>query len=133
MTLGQRLKIARIKSNLKQNEAASKINISGNVLSTYERDIRDPDTQTLKKLAELYNVSADFLLDINSEDTREFDLSSPLDKAFNDVLTELSYKDLKFLSNGEIDDETAQLVKVALKNGVNFVEEYLSAKDNKKK
>ncbi|MBM0066745.1 helix-turn-helix domain-containing protein [Alkalicoccobacillus gibsonii] len=133
MTLGQRLRIARIQSNLKQKEAAKKLNISNNVLSTYERDFRDPDTQTLKKLAELYNVSADFLLDINSENTKEIDLSNPLDKTFNEVLLELSTEDIQFLSKGEIDEETAQLVKVALKNGVNFVDEYLSAKNNKKK
>ncbi|MGN7312655.1 helix-turn-helix domain-containing protein [Alkalicoccobacillus gibsonii] len=133
MTLGQRLRIARIQSNLKQKEAAKKLNISNNVLSTYERDFRDPDTQTLKKLAELYNVSADFLLDINSENAKEIDLSNPLDKTFNEVLLELSTEDIQFLSKGEIDEETAQLVKVALKNGVNFVDEYLSAKNNKKK
>ena len=132
MTLGQRLKIARIQSNLKQNEAAQKINISGNVLSTYERDIRDPDTQTLKKLCELYKISADFLLDIQSENVeKQFNLNTPLEEPFNEVLTELSFDDLRYL-NEDMSNEAKLLVKVSVRNIVKSIDEFLSLNDNKK-
>ncbi|MFK3937953.1 helix-turn-helix domain-containing protein [Alkalihalobacillus sp. NPDC078783] len=127
MTLGQRLKIARIQSNLKQNKAAEMINISGNVLSTYERDIRDPDTQTLKKLCELYSISSDFLLDIKSEDVESsFKIANPLTDPFNEVLTELTFEELKYLSS-HISDDDKNLLKTMVKNAVISVDEYLSS------
>ncbi|WP_411346786.1 helix-turn-helix domain-containing protein [Paenibacillus sp. WLX1005] len=41
---------------------AQKLGVTNAVLSNYERDVRDPDTATLKKIAELLEVSADYLL-----------------------------------------------------------------------
>ena len=60
--LPQRLKEARIAANLKQKEAAEKIEISNGSLSLYEKGKRGPDPETLTKLADLYNVSVDWLL-----------------------------------------------------------------------
>lgn len=62
MSLGKRLKNAREKKNWSQLYVAKKVGITNAVLSNYERDYRDPDTETLKKLAELYDVSVDYLL-----------------------------------------------------------------------
>ncbi len=62
MSLGARLKKEREKRNWSQITVAKKIGITNAVLSNYERDYRDPDTETLKKLAELYEVSIDYLL-----------------------------------------------------------------------
>ncbi|MEK5069575.1 helix-turn-helix domain-containing protein [Sporosarcina sp. FSL K6-1508] len=63
MNLGGRLKKEREKRNWSQIYVAQKVNITNAVLSNYERGIRDPDTETLKKLADLYEVSVDLLLD----------------------------------------------------------------------
>lgn len=60
-TLGARLKEAREKKRLTQIEVSKKLGISNGTLSGYERDYRDPDTATLKKLANLYEVSIDWL------------------------------------------------------------------------
>lgn len=62
MSLGYRLKKEREKRNWSQKFVAEKIGITNTVLSNYERDYRDPDTETLKKLADLYGVSTDYLL-----------------------------------------------------------------------
>jgi transcriptional regulator with XRE-family HTH domain len=62
MLLPERLKEARLAANLRQKEAAKKLKISGSSLSHYESGERDPDTETLTKLANLYNVSVDWLL-----------------------------------------------------------------------
>lgn len=64
MTLGERLKAAREKKGWSQLYVAQKLGIANTVLSNYERDYRDPDTETLKRLAELYEVSTDYLLGI---------------------------------------------------------------------
>jgi transcriptional regulator with XRE-family HTH domain len=59
--LGSRLKEARERRNLKQNRVAKIIGIHNSTLAKYESDTRDPDTDTLTKLAELYDVSIDWL------------------------------------------------------------------------
>lgn len=62
MSLGTRLKNEREKRNWSQITVAKKIGITNAVLSNYERDYRDPDTETLTRLANLYEVSTDYLL-----------------------------------------------------------------------
>ncbi|WP_281659095.1 helix-turn-helix transcriptional regulator [Halobacillus sp. Cin3] len=60
--LSNRLKEARNRAGYKQIEAAKRIGISNGTLSGYEREYRDPDTETLEKMAEVYDVSIDWLL-----------------------------------------------------------------------
>lgn len=62
MALGDRLKKARENKRYTQMDVAIKLGISNGTLSGYERDYRDPDTDTLKKLADLYEVSPNYLL-----------------------------------------------------------------------
>lgn len=60
--LGKRLKQARERKKLSQIEAAKLLGISNGTLSGYERNYRDPDTNVLEKMADLYEVSTDYLL-----------------------------------------------------------------------
>ena len=62
MSLGKRLREARMRKGLTQEEAAKHLDITFQALSNYERDIRDPDTNLLKKIADLYGVTTDYLL-----------------------------------------------------------------------
>lgn len=73
MSLGKRLKTEREKRGWSQIYVANKVGITNAVLSNYERDYRDPDTETLKKLAELYEVSVDYLLGRDEPSTPEPD------------------------------------------------------------
>jgi repressor LexA len=74
MSLGSRLKNARNQKSLTQNDAAKKLGITFQALSNYERDVRDPDTTLLKKMAELYDVTTDHLL--SRTDYRTADIAS---------------------------------------------------------
>ncbi len=69
MSLGSRLKKERERRNWSQIYVAEKIGITNAVLSNYERNYRDPDTETLKKLALLYEVKTDYLLGITDNPT----------------------------------------------------------------
>lgn len=60
--LGSRLKKAREKKGFSQKDVAKWLGITGSSLSNYERGDRDPDTTILVRLADLYDVSADYLL-----------------------------------------------------------------------
>lgn len=93
MSLGKRLKEQREKRNWSQIYVANKIGITNAVLSNYERDIRDPDTDTLKKLANLYEVSTDYLLD--RTDTPKNNKINSLDE-INNILSGLKIDDVFF-------------------------------------
>lgn len=62
MALGDKLREAREEKGLKQNYVAGLLGITNQALSNWERGERDPDTPTLHRLAEIYNVSTDWLL-----------------------------------------------------------------------
>lgn len=62
LTLGKRLKLLRNEKEKTQQEVAEIIDIGHHALSYYERDQREPDMKVLKKLADYYNVTTDYLL-----------------------------------------------------------------------
>lgn len=61
--LALRLKKARIRAGLKQVQVYEKTGINNKTLSGYENGVSEPDAKTLRKLAELYEVSIDWLMD----------------------------------------------------------------------
>ena len=61
-TLGTRLKNARRIRGLSQEQVAEMIGMHPVTISKYERDLQDPATNALKAMANLYGVSADWLL-----------------------------------------------------------------------
>lgn len=61
VTLGKRLRKAREQAKLTQEEAAQQLGITNVVLSRYENDRRRPDPETMRKLADCYRVSLDYL------------------------------------------------------------------------
>lgn len=91
MSLGFRLKREREKRGWSQKYVAKKIGITNTVLSNYERDYRDPDTDTLRKLAELYEVSVDYLLcrtnnkDIELTEKDERDIAKRMEQIKKDL------------------------------------------------
>lgn len=60
--LARRLKNLREEHGYYQKYVADKLGIKSNTLSGYENGTRMPDPIMLSKLADLYNVSADYLL-----------------------------------------------------------------------
>lgn len=62
MEFGDRIAHLRNNKNLTQNDLADKVGISRASLSHYEKNRREPDYDTLKKLADFFNVSTDFIL-----------------------------------------------------------------------
>jgi transcriptional regulator with XRE-family HTH domain len=72
-TMGARLKSARNKKKMTQEVVAKKLGISFGTLSGYERNYRDPDTETLSKLAEMYGVSVSWLVNGKEEKLSEYE------------------------------------------------------------
>jgi transcriptional regulator with XRE-family HTH domain len=62
MTLGKRLTSLRVERGYTQEELAKMLGITRASLSHYENDRREADYETLKKMAECFDVSIDYLL-----------------------------------------------------------------------
>ena len=62
-----RLKEIRKERGLKQKEIAKLIGISPMAYSYYEREERQPDIKTLKKISELFNVPVDYIIENENE------------------------------------------------------------------
>lgn len=60
--LGLRLRKLRTSFKLNQEELGKKIGVGKTTISQYESETRSPDTGTLQKIAEVFNVSTDYLL-----------------------------------------------------------------------
>ena len=67
MNLGSSLFQARKKSGLSQEEVAEKLGVSRQTISKWETDETVPDIYQAKKMARLYNVSLDDLIEFDVE------------------------------------------------------------------
>lgn len=67
MNLGNSLFYARKKSGLSQEEVAEKIGVSRQTISKWETNETVPDIYQSKKMARLYNVSLDDLIEFDIE------------------------------------------------------------------
>lgn len=69
MILGERLKALRTAKKMSQKELAERIGIAKSVISFYESGDRFPSYDVLIKIARIFNVTTDYLLDVERERT----------------------------------------------------------------
>lgn len=62
MSVGNLITKLRKRRNLTQEGLAERVGISRASLSHYEKDRREPDYETLRKLADFFEVTTDYLL-----------------------------------------------------------------------
>ncbi len=68
---GDKLKELRINRQLSQDGLGEILGTSGKNVSSWERGIARPDIDTLKVMAEFFNVSSDYLLSIQEKEEIE--------------------------------------------------------------
>jgi transcriptional regulator with XRE-family HTH domain len=73
MNIGNRIAFLRDQRGLTQEELSSSLGISRAALSHYEKNRREPDTETLGKIADLFEVSLDYLVGRTSQSTTTLD------------------------------------------------------------
>jgi transcriptional regulator with XRE-family HTH domain len=73
MNIGNRIAFLRDQRGLTQEELSSSLGISRAALSHYEKNRREPDTETLGKIADLFQVSLDYLVGRTSQSTTTLD------------------------------------------------------------
>jgi transcriptional regulator with XRE-family HTH domain len=87
--LHERLTKLRNQHGFTQQRVADSLGISRGAYANYEIGTREPDAENLKKLAELYNVTVDYLLtgrtdNINSQDPELDEHARELYELFKD-------------------------------------------------
>ncbi|MBU8768277.1 helix-turn-helix domain-containing protein [Cytobacillus oceanisediminis] len=122
MSLGKRLKAERERRNWSQIFVAQKIGITNTVLSNYERDYRDPDTETLKKLADLYDVETDYLLGRSAFQKSNANLLSKdekdIAKRMEKIRQDLSEDDGYMLMGEPISEEAKESIMDAMEYAI---------------
>lgn len=69
MSLGEKLKALRTAKKMSQKDLAERIGIAKSVISFYESGDRFPSNDVLVKIARIFNVTTDYLLDVERERT----------------------------------------------------------------
>ena len=78
----ENLKEARLKSGLSQKDVAENIGVAKSTYSLYESGSREPNVNTIKKIADFFNVSVDYLLGRTDDKDPKFDKKRT---AFDDI------------------------------------------------
>lgn len=67
MVFHEKLKTLRLNAKLNQKKTAEKLNVASTTYNGYEHGRREPDFDTLKKIANFFDCSIDYLLDNSPE------------------------------------------------------------------
>lgn len=135
--LGNRLRLLRTQRKLTQEEVAKKIGVARTTYAMYEQNSREPDNDTLQKLADYFEVSVDYLLGRTDDPTPPSDGVELSEREL--LLKELEqYGNLFFQGGGEdlSDDELREIVRAmrdaaqtAAKNTYNVISKYKKNND----
>ncbi|MGP1360999.1 MAG: helix-turn-helix domain-containing protein [Candidatus Fimenecus sp.] len=92
-----RLAFVRSKLGISQKNAAEALNVSPALLSHYEKGIREPGYEFLKKASNFYGVSSDYLLGL-SEEMIDNNKNGPIFTVINSVYSIFEKLDMVDLS-----------------------------------
>lgn len=125
LSFGKKLKRLRQNKEISQKELGKILNTTQSSIGRYEKDQGVPDLDTLRLVADYFKVSIDSLIDRDTSKDNSNELRETIEESIKELEDE---ETLLFMKNGEIDEETTRLLKVAIKNGVKVVNE-LKKKD----
>lgn len=95
-TLGERIRQLRIKNKLSQNELGNMVDSDARQISRYERGKITPYAETIVKLANVFNVTTDYLL-IESAPSKPFRLEDKELLMYIEDIQNLTNEDRKCL------------------------------------
>ena len=132
-TIGNRIKTLRKQHNMTQDELGGKLSATKAMISLWENGKRRVDTATIQKIAGIFKVSTDYLINgtispafkptLSERDER--DIQKRLELLMNDLDSETG---LAFYNgDGEMDDETRELLRASLESALRITK--LKAKE----
>jgi transcriptional regulator with XRE-family HTH domain len=106
---GKRLKKLRNEKKLTQTELGKIINVTKVSISGYENGDRTPDTDNLRRLADYFDVTSDYLLGRSDHPALKKE-ESEAEKILNDPQTNLMFNNWKGMSEEER-EEAINMIK----------------------
>ena len=87
MSFGERLRALIEERGVTQKALAEQLNIAPSTISSYVQNTREPDFETLKRLAKCFDVTPDYLLDFHTGKTAT-PLEDELKRVFSSMTAE---------------------------------------------
>lgn len=94
MDIGNKLKELRKLKKATQTEVADYLGIKQNTYSQYENDVRQPDIDTVAKLAVFFEVSVDELVGLKPSLAYNSELNTFVDNVFPDFRANKQFSDM---------------------------------------
>ena len=113
-----KFKSLRKKYNYLQSDVAKKLNVSTSAVGMWEQGRTQPSNDDIKKLANLFNVSTDYLLDNDNTSTSLSNATE--DKELNQKILQMAQDEFDrtlFKKYGNLSEEKKKLV-MAVINGI---------------
>lgn len=140
--LGDRLKKLRTEKRITQEELGRKVNVTKVSISGYENGNRSPDTETLQRLADYFEVSTDYLLGRtqnqysaelpNLTEKDKNDIARDLEKIINNIGTD-GYAHFDGRSIEDLDEDDKELLIASLENSMRLAKRLAKDKFTPKK
>ncbi len=137
--LGDKLRLLREQKDYTQGYVADTLGISRVNYNRYEKNEREPDYSTLKKIADFFNVTTDELLGRNIANSTTQDKLSPRDEQqiANDLekmLADLDNQNSLAAMGGTVEDEEdRELLKASLLTSMRLAKKLAKKKYTPKK
>lgn len=96
---GEKLKNLRRSKYLLQSDIAKKLNVSTSTVGMWEQGRAQPDSWCIKQLANLFNVTADYLLDNDVKDDKNKELLETISVDLADPINRVLYQKTSELKN----------------------------------
>lgn len=88
----EKFKNLRKNNHLLQSDIASKVNVSTSTVGMWEQGRNQPDNETIKKLANIFGVTTDYLLDNDIKEDKNKELLETISTDLSDPINRILYK-----------------------------------------
>ncbi len=118
---GEKIKTLRKSNNLTQAQLAEKLNCSVSKVGMWETDKREPTKNDLVSLADIFNVSINYLLDVEENTDLNNKDKEDLAKSLDNAIKMINNENDSLLFSGEVlnlDEETKELLISSLEQSI---------------
>lgn len=85
----ENLKLLRVEKQIRQTDIAKLLNVAKSTFSSWENGINEPDIKTLKKLADFFGCTVDYIIGREGEDGTFYIMGNELSKDETELVDKL--------------------------------------------
>ena len=111
----ERIKELRKANGLTQAELAKKLNVSASTVGMYEQGRREPDSEMLAKISDIFDVTIDYLL---GADSKSVSASKDLSLIFSRLASDVKNKEGLMFNGTPLNKEDVEKVVDAMELGM---------------